>query len=37
MPHQLRRRKKVNVDFVLRPKLMNSLVGLGKILQISRQ
>jgi hypothetical protein len=29
--------KKVNGDFVLRPKLMNSLVGLGKILQISRQ
>jgi hypothetical protein len=37
MPHQLRRRKKVNVDFVLRPKLMNSPVVSGRILQILRQ
>jgi hypothetical protein len=36
LPHQLMRRKKVNGDFVLRPKLMNSPVVLGKILRILR-
>jgi hypothetical protein len=36
-PSALGGEKKVNGDFVLWPKLMNSPVVLGKILQISRQ